>query len=217
MKVSFVIPMYEHFSLTNQILMDIYTYSSSVDEVLLLDNGSRENLTRSGLDMWLKSGVLPLRVIGVEKNIGFLRICNWGVPQAEHENIVLISNDVRIESDLAEEIRRRLSDNVILGGVLYRGSTGWNEFDNQIYPYLEGWLLAFKERAWEDIGGFDDDYAPNDFEDMDFSTAALNMGYSLVPLDGKYTHLAAQTIGYNSERLAITERNRERFREKWVS
>lgn len=215
-KVSFVIPMFNKWELTNQLLLDIYSHSHSVDEILILDNGSKDNMVRMGLEYWLKNS-LPIRVIGVEENIGFIGICNWGVPQAKHENVVLISNDVRIQSDLANEVRQNLTWNTILGGILYRETTGWNEFFGEIYPYLEGWLLAFKKDAWESIGGFDTDFAPYDYEDVDFSTSAVNMGYQLVELTGVYQHLAAQTIGYNDDRLEITKRNREIFREKWTA
>lgn len=216
MNVSFVIPCYNKFELTNHVLLDIYANSHSVDEVLVLDNGSKDNSTRLGLEYWMKTS-LNVRVASVDENIGFIGICNWGVPQATHENVVLISNDVRIESDLANEVRSKLKWDNILGGVLYRGSTGWNEFDGRIYPYLEGWLLAFKKKTWEDLGGFDEDFAPYDFEDVDLSTSAINMGYTLEQLEGSYHHLAAGTIGYNDERLAITNRNREIFRSKWIT
>lgn len=214
--VSFVIPAYNHWELTHHVLTDISAYSPHVEEILILDNGSGDNAVRIGLEYWEKT-YLPVRVLRVDENIGFIGICNWGVPQAEHENVVLISNDVRIKSDLANEVRAKLTWNNILGGVLYRGSTGWNEFDRVIYPYLEGWLLAFKKKSWEDLGGFDEDFAPFDYEDVDLSTSAINMGYTLEQLEGNYEHLAAQTIGYNPERLKVTERNREIFREKWIN
>lgn len=214
MKVSFVIPTYNHWELTNHVLLDVSAYSPSVDEVLILDNGSEKGLVEEGLRYW--RDYLPLRVLRLEENIGFLRVCNWGVPQASHEAVALISNDVRVKSDLANEIRRRLQPNTVLGGVLYRGTTGWNEFDGRVFPYLEGWLLAFRKLAWEEIGGFDDRFAPADFEDVDFSTEAIRLGYRLEQLEGSYQHLVAQTIGYNPERLKITEKNREKFKEKWV-
>lgn len=214
--VSFVIPAYNHWELTHHVLTDISAYSPHVEEILILDNGSGDNAVRIGLEYWEKT-YLPVRVLRVDENIGFIGICNWGVPQAKYENVVLISNDVRIKSDLANEVRAKLTWNNILGGVLYRGSTGWNEFDRVIYPYLEGWLLAFKKKSWESIGGFDTDFSPYDYEDIDLSTSAINMGFTLEQLEGNYEHLVAQTIGYNPERLKITERNKERFREKWIN
>jgi GT2 family glycosyltransferase len=214
-KVSFVIPTYNHFDLTNHLLSDIYAYSPSVDEILILDNGSVDSSTVDGVNMWKSS--LPVRVVRVEENIGFIRICNWGVPQAAHENIALISNDVRIKSDLANEIRAKLTNENVLGGVLYRESTGWNQFGDRVFPYLEGWLLAFRKRTWKMLAGFNEDYAPADFEDVDFSTKAIGVGIQLEELEGDYRHLVAQTIGYSPERLAITERNRDLFRSKWMS
>lgn len=215
-KISFVIPMFDKFHLTRQLLDDIFAYSPSVDEILILDNGSVESSTQAGINFLLSMDTFPVKVARVEENVGFLKICNWGVPQAENENVVLISNDVRIESDLANEVRQKLTHHKILGGILYRESTGWNEFDGKIFPYLEGWLLSFTKWAWEDLGGFDERFVPCDYEDVDFSTDAINKRYELEQLTGNYRHLYSQTIGYTPERLEITQRNRELFRKKWI-
>ena len=90
-------------------------------------------------------------------------------------------------------------------------------FDGKIFPYLEGWLLAFTKDAWNEIGGFDPIYAPNDAEDIDFSTTALSKGYKLIPLpEGLVTHIGSQTLSYGPEREALTKINIEKFRKKWM-
>ncbi len=69
----------------------------------------------------------------------------------------------------------------------------------------------------KDIGYFDEDFAPMDYEDMDISTTALKKGYRLEPLNNpSIVHAGAGTYGYTEERRKQTERNREVFRNKWI-
>jgi len=55
-----------------------------------------------------------------------------------------------------------------------------------------------------------------DYEEIDISMTATQLGYDLIPLNSPYLkHLAAGTLGYTTERRAITEQNREKFFNKW--
>ena len=221
MSFSFVIPTYNHYDLLHQLLWDMYKNCSLPDEVIVVNNGSVDDTaTLNGLEWWIKSKMLPIRVLDLEENIGFLRASNAGLRYATGDIVCLISNDVRLYGDLMKsvDIVDRTSDKWFAGGRLFWNSTGWNDFDGKVFPYLEGWLLVGKKDAWKDVGYFDESFAPNDFEDVDFSTSLLSKKYVLhaLELDCKMEHIGAQTIGYNPERQALTERNREKFRQKWV-
>lgn len=217
-KISIVIPTFNKWELAHQLLFDLYQFNRDVYEVLIINNGSTELDYFQGLEWWRENKMLSLRVLEMEENVGFLRACNAGVRAAKGDVIILVSNDVRIKENITKNILDILSKSKsIIGGKYYLSSTGWNEFDGQIFPYLEGWLLAFEKEGWNEIGCFDEIFAPNDYEDVDFSTAALAKGYTLVELAGsKITHLGSQTISYGPEREAITKQNREKFRKKWV-
>lgn len=216
MKTSIVIPMFNHWELTHALLYDLYNWCTQIDEVLLVDNGSTE---KDGRDWWLGSGMLPLRVIRIEENIGFLKAANVGMKEAAGDIVILISNDVKIRMDIVHEIKERLFEapRQIVGGRLIGWNTGWNTFDGVIYPYLEGWLLACYKKDWQEIGGFDELFAPNDYEDIDFSTSAVHKGFTLAGLDlSEVTHIGAQSIKYGPEREKITEANKEKFKQKWI-
>ena len=220
MKISFVIPSFNHWDLTHQILYDIYNTSPNVEEVLVINNGSIDKENYTGIQWWENTKMLPITDLLIEKNVGFLKACNVGVKEAKGDIIILVSNDVRIHNDILPYILQCMKiykDRCIIGGKLYTESTGWNNFDGKIFPYLEGWLLAFTKDAWNEIGGFDPLYIPNDFEDIDFSISAKALGYTLISLPAvDTTHIGAQTISYGPEREALTEINREKFRKKWV-
>lgn len=217
MKVSFVIPIYNHFELVNQLLVDIMEHTRP-DEIIVVDDYSKDIATLDGLQWWaLNLGVKVIRPI---ENLGFLRAANYGMSKANGDILCLISSDVRIEDDLTQLVKDIISYNPtrLIGGVVYEGSTGWNCFDNgKIFPYAEGWLLACTRVAWREFGGFDERYAPCDFEDVDLSTTAISKGYTLYGIfSPKIRHLGAKTMGYTEDRMKVTEQNREKFREKWM-
>lgn len=216
MRVSFVIPVFNHFDLLSQLLIDIASHTRP-DEIIVVDDHSQDPETLSGMNWW--SINLGIKVIRPIQNLGFLKASNYGMSKAKGDILCLISSDVRIEDDLAGIVRNLLSGNpkMLIGGIVYWDTTGWNCFENTIYPYAEGWLLACTREAWNDFGGFDERYAPHDFEDVDLGTTALSKGYGLYSLNNpRIRHLGGRSIGYSEDRETITRRNMKKFEEKWV-
>lgn len=222
MKVSIVIPSYKHPELANQILMDIYQNCPTVDEVLVVDDYSNDPSTVKAYEFWQKNESFPLKVLMLAENVGFLKASNIGMKAASGDIIALISSDVRIHKNLPEILKPffEKEPKCLLGGRFYTDTTGWNDFDGKIFPYVEGWALMTLKGNWVDFGYFDEQFAPHDFEDVDLSTTAWSKGYNLAQfnpwLGTVLEHIGAQSIGYNDERLAITEAHRELFRKKWV-
>jgi GT2 family glycosyltransferase len=222
-RFSIIIPCYKHPDLANQILMDIYQNCPTVDEVIVVDDASKDVKTSACYDFWKTVQSFPLRVIELEENVGFLKASNRGLREATGDIIALISSDVRIKKDLKKAVSEIMSphDKVLLGGRLLDYDTGWNCFDGRIFPYIEGWALIMAKMGWTMLGYFDEQFAPHDFEDVDLSTEAINAGCELkafAPWQGDVLeHMVAQTIGYSDERRAITEAHRELFRAKWVT
>lgn len=218
---SFVIPCYNNWALTHQLLFDICQKCSQVDEVIVVDDGSTEIEVRKGLQWWKDSGILPVKRLELEENCGFIVASNAGLRTATGDIICLISNDVKIFKDLVLLIKAGLSiqDKMLGGGKVYNESTGWNDFNGRIFPYVEGWLLFASKDNWKELGYFDKRYIPNDFEDVDLSTTALSKGYALAQITPDagdvVKHIGAQTYGYNPERESLTIRNRKKFAEKW--
>lgn len=215
MKTSVVIPQFNGWSMTHSLLFDLYNWCKDISEVLLVDNGSTE---KDGRDWWLGNGMLPLRVERLEENVGFLKAANYGMSKATGDILILISNDVSIKENIVEKVKEYcIEGRSIVGGNLLSYDTGWNLFNGKIYPYLEGWLLASWKADWQELGGFDEQFSPNDYEDVDFSTTAISKGYALYGLGSPLvSHAGGATLKYSPERQALTEQNREKFRAKWV-
>lgn len=218
-KVSIVILNYDRYDLVHQLLFDIYKNCTRPDEVLVVNNGCTQEESFTGLEWWMKAGHLPVRELRIDENIGFLLGANEGLKEATGDIIILISNDVRVMGDIILRIQNIINgtSDVLIGGRVLDWDTGWNKFDKELFPYVEGWLLAAHRESWIELGYFDERYAPNDYEDLDISTTARDKGYELVALPEDITvHQSAQTIGYNAKREALTKINREKFKDKWL-
>jgi len=219
-KVSIVILNYNRWDLTHQLLFSIYQTCTAPDEVVVVNNGCTQEESFTGLQWWRETQMLPVRELRIENNIGFLRAANEGMKESTGDIIILISNDVIVKSDIVLRIQHQLKTTYksLIGGRVLDYSTGWNDFDGIIFPYVEGYLLATWKDNWKELGYFDELYVPNDFEDVDLSTTAKSLEYILVGLpDDAAQHLSGQTLGYNLEREARTKINREKFKNKWLN
>lgn len=218
-RFSLVIPTYNHYDLLHSLLFQIYQNCKSVTEVIVVNDRSTDVDYYDGLSWWNENGMLPLNILDMYKNGGFILSSNMGLQKATGDVICLLSSDVKVGSDISITIPAMLQANpkCLVGGRLLDWDTGWNRFGNTIYPYLEGWLLAATKQGWKELGYLDEDLVPNDFEDVSLSTRALSLDYTLVPLnDDRIVHLGGQTIGYSPERETVTKRNQEIFRKKYV-
>lgn len=220
MKVSIVIPVYNNFPLLNDLLAGLRD-NTDADEILIADDISPDRQTQAGIRWWEDNyeNVKSIRHPS-QKNIGFLRNSNFGMRIASGNIICLISTDVIIGTDLCSILKRAIEENPkrLIGGTVYHASTGWNQFGAKVFPYAEGWLLAATRENWEELGYFDERYSPNDFEDVDLSTTALQKGFELHSLNHpRIRHIGGQSIGYNEQREELTKRNQKTFEAKWIT
>lgn len=216
---SIVIPTYNHWELTHSQLFQIYQQCKNVTEVIVVNDASTDIPYYDGLSWWQENGLLPLKVIEMNKNSGFILSSNLGIKAAEGDIICLLSSDVKVGVDIVTSISAMLNveQKCLVGGRMIDWDSGWNCFNKRVYPYLEGWLLATTRENWKELDYLDTDLVPWDFEDVSLSTKALLMDYVLVPLnDDRIVHIGGQSIGFGAEREVITKRNREIFRQKYV-
>ena len=218
--ITIVIPCYNGWSLTHQLLFDIYNNCNEA-QVVVVDDKSTEVEVQKGLSWWSNLMGDKLSIYTNEENSGFLRTANFGVEKAQTEMVILISNDVRInDKSLCEKVSTALQQNDgklnLVGARLLDRDTGWNTFRGVTFPYLEGWLLAFHKSEWSNFGGFDERYAPYDFEDVDISTTYLHKGGHITAIMADVQHMGAQTYKYSEAREKQTKTNQKKFEEKWT-
>lgn len=221
--VSIVIPTYNTWKLTQGLIDCLSRFESeNIDEILVVDDCST-------VPMDLETD-LPMSVLHLLGNSGFPIACNSGLIQAsrgsfkEKRLIFLISNDVIVTGKFIEQAAEIFivkgsptGKRALIGNRHIGWDSGWNTFDGVTFDYLEGWFLAATNDGWRDLGYFDEEYSPYDYEDVDISTQAKAKGYKLVSLNNPHVvHLGGQTIGFNPTREAVTRRNQEYFRKKWL-
>ncbi len=94
---------------------------------------------------------------------------------------------------------------------------------------VSGFLFACRRRTWEEVGGFDEFYAPASWEEVDFCTAVRAAGGRCYAVPGvRYGHewgvsrrqppwTRARWDGRSETWRSIHRRNRRHFLTKWAS
>ena len=138
--VSVVIPCFNKWHLTHQLLFDLYKNCSLIEEVIVVDNGSTEKEVKDGLAWWTTTHMLPIETITLKENVGFLRAANIGLKAALVDVVCLVSNDVRVKGDIISFLHTS-SRSAIWGGRLLDWDTGWNTFNGKT-PKIKSLTLS---------------------------------------------------------------------------
>jgi GT2 family glycosyltransferase len=212
-KVSVVTPVWNQIHHTARYLLQVYqAYRCSKDvEFILIDNGSGDGTHKLLKEYQAKMD--NLKIIANEQNQGFSIACNQGAKKATGDVLLFLNNDIQVYGDYVSILLEMMGNSILAGPELNEHNTGWNKFGEKIIPYIAGWCLALTKATYEELGGFDERYSPCDYEDMDLCYAATRVGKSLTQLSLPIRHISGGSA--MPDRLAITERNRLKFREKW--
>ena len=192
-KVSIVIPVYNNYLTTLACLHSIKKHTDYLSisyEVVIADDCSTDETRNIGRN------VPGLTVVRGETNQGFLRNCNSAIPEAKGKFIVLLNNDTNVQRDWLSELLLPLTQNEQVGvtgpmflypdgrlqeagGIVFSDASGWNygrldqpskaeyNFARDV-DYISGACFMFRKTLWNDIGGFDEVFAPAYYEDTDF-------------------------------------------------
>lgn len=201
--VSIVIPAYNQFTYTYYCIKSIIENSGDIEyEVILADDCSND-LTRQ-----ITSVVKNLIVAKTEKNLLFLRNCNNAAKQAKGKYILFLNNDTQVQKDwlrpLVDLCERDRAIGLVgsklvyadgtlqeAGGIIWKDGSGWNygRNDDAMKPeynyvrevdYLSGASIMIRRSLWEELGGFDEHFAPAYCEDSDLAFQVRKAGYRVV-------------------------------------
>jgi GT2 family glycosyltransferase len=212
-KVSVITPVWNQWAHTARYLIQAWQAyrDSKVVEFIIVDNGSGDHTPKLLGDYLEKMN--NLRVITNESNQGFPIACNQGARKAKGDVLLFLNNDVISYGDYVAKLLEVMGDDILAGPELNQHNTGWNMFGAVTVPYIAGWCLALTKATYEALGGFDERYSPCDYEDMDLCYTASKAGLNLTRLELPIRHVSGGSAMAN--RVAITERNREKFAQKW--
>nr|WP_314099594.1 glycosyltransferase [uncultured Lachnoanaerobaculum sp.] len=241
-KVSIIIPVYNQIHYTYACLVSILENTESFDyEIIIADDVSTD--ATKEIDKFV-SGLVIARN---ESNQGFLKNCNNAAKKARGEYIFFLNNDTTVQKDWLPPLIRLLeSDESIgmvgskliypdgrlqeAGGIIWSDGSGWNygRCDDPNKPeynyvrdvdYISGAAIMLSRKLWEEIGGFDERYAPAYCEDSDLAFEVRKRGLRVVyqPLS-VVTHFEGVSNGTDVNGTGLKRyqvENNKKLQEKW--
>jgi GT2 family glycosyltransferase len=202
--VSIVIPNWNGRDLLEKYLPSVVTAAAKLpgSEVLVVDNGSDD-----GSAEFVRERFPQVRLLALEKNLGFGEGSNAGFRAARHDVVVLLNSDMRVDPEFLRPLVDPFSDErtfAVSCQIFFSDSNklrqetglteGWwqqgclrvghrNEPEiREAYPcfYPGGGSSAFDRRKFLELGGFDKLYHPFYVEDTDLGYQAWKRGWKVL-------------------------------------
>jgi O-antigen biosynthesis protein len=172
------------------------------NEILVVDNGSED-----GSADFLGERFPSVRVLALDRNLGFGGGSNTGFRAANNDIVVLLNSDMRVERDFLQPLLETFTDETIFSVACQiffsdpnklREETGltqswWENGSLRVrhrddpaiqvpYPcaYGGGGSCAFDRRKFLELGGFDELLAPFYMEDTDVGYLAWKRGWKVL-------------------------------------
>lgn len=195
MKISVIIPVYKNKELFLKNLKYNDSFLSDM-EVIIVDDDSNENLEKD-----IRKQFKSIKILINKKNIGFAGSVNRAVKLTHGEFIFLLNSDVKLKkinfeksiSDLKRDQKifavtflQEERDGQIVGkNVIFfkRGLIGHKKSKNLkkgLTAWAEGGSSLIRKKYFEELGGFDEIYAPFYWEDIDLSYRAYGRGWKVI-------------------------------------
>ncbi len=172
------------------------------NEIIVVDNGSDDASAE-----FIRDRFPGVRVLRLERNLGFGGGCNEGVRAAANDIVVLLNNDMRVEPGFLEPLLEGFADDKVFAvscQIFFADrarpreetglTQGWwengtlrvrhrvDEAVRSAFPcfYGGGGSCAFDRRKFLELGGFDELLAPFYLEDTDLGYLAWKRGWKVL-------------------------------------
>jgi GT2 family glycosyltransferase len=203
-QVSVVIANWNGKHLLERFLPSVLAALREGDEVIVVDNGSRD-----GSVTFLCEHFPSVRLVCLPKNYGFSVANNLGVLVARNDIVVLLNNDMQPQADFLAPLLEHFDDprvfavgckllhpdggcvdanrtRIVLlqGMVFFTGEWDAERLNHCQTPeeqaLVQGGGAAFDRRKFLALGGFDPIFSPAHAEDFDLCLRALLRGWRIV-------------------------------------
>ena len=203
-RVTVIIPVYDDTAMTLACLRSLADDQPSEARVeyVVVDDASPTDVAAQLAQI---PGITFLRN---GENLGFLRTCNRAALLSKADYLVFLNNDTLVRPGWLDELVRTAERDPRIGvvgakliypdgtlqeagGLIWRDASGWNygrgeRADDPAYEYVRdadycsGAALLVRRSLFNQLGGFDERYAPAYFEDSDLCFAVRRAGSRVV-------------------------------------
>lgn len=243
-RTSIIIPVFGKLNYTFQCFRAlVHEIDFQENEIIIINNGSPDETERV-----FSSLPALVRLINNQENVGFVHACNQGAAIARGKYLVFLNNDTVVQPGWLEHLVDTAdSDSSVgavgskllfpdgrlqeAGNIIWRDGTGWNygrgknseerkySYSREV-DYCSGSSLLVRKNLFDELGGFDERYAPAYYEDADLCFGVRSLGFKVKyqPMS-RLIHYEGVTAGTDilSGFKRGQEVNRERFVERWRS
>lgn len=238
---SVIIPVHGKWSVTQDCLRSLARMYADVPfEVVVVDDCSPD-------DTAVQLAAIPgLRHVRTERNTGFVGACNLGAEHARGSILVFLNNDTLVHARWLDVLVETLDGDPTIGlvgsllmypdglvqesgGIIFQDGSGHNFGRRWLrnsaairatrdVDYCSGASIAVRRELFEELGRFDNLYAPAYYEDVDLCFGVRSLGYRVVVQpESVVTHLEGVSNGTDDTGgLKRFQRvNRAAFQRKW--
>lgn len=237
--VSIIIPVYNQFAYTYRCLEHIKKYSSNIAYEIIIGDDCSFDRTRD-----LEKMVRGAKVIHNKENYQFLINCNHISREAKGKYLVFLNNDTQVQQGWLDALVSLMEKDKTIGlagskliypnglvqeagGIVWKDATVL-QFGNNRQPgerelnikrevdYISGASIIIRKKLWNEIGGFDERFAPAYYEDVDLAFQIREKGYKVIyQPESEVVHFEGATEGMDMKQKERIEENREIFYVKW--
>ena len=241
-KVSIIIPTYKDLYYTIRCLESISKAKTKTSyEIILIDDSPPDSKVRQ------LSKIKNINLISNDKNIGYLMSCNLGVSSSNAEFIYMLNNDTIVTDFWLDELvntfclfpnagivgSKLINEDLSIqemGSYIFHDGNGYNfgrgypnraieNFVREV-TYCSAASILIKKEDFIKVNGFDHDYYPAYYEDVDLAFKIKELGKkTYCNPRSEVIHIESVSMGKkdNPKKNNYMKKNRKVFLSKWKS
>jgi len=229
MKVSIIVPVFNQWLYTKQMLASLYRNNDMSDvEVIVVDNNSRDE-TNAEISKMIKGGK-NIRLLKQNENKGVAKAWNIGLKNATGKYIIIMNNDLLIPKHFIRNyvacfeqhpdvyaINPSHTDYAMPKDFWVKSAQMADKPLNITTNWgIAGLCFGIRRETVDKIGLFDEQFTMMCFEDRDYMKRMQAAGLRAVLLPNVWVHhYRNRTLKTIPNRKKIIDGNAERFGKKW--